>query len=312
MFTYAFKSLLSKERFLSNRIRSTHVFFFCFIFSLFLINSIVAQEVSDLESDEEQISQGDEYFTGVTPFSSSVWNAVRMDVKLESGLRNYVFREAYLIEADRRMFSREGRMFMVPLDDLASTQARTLSPLRREAEERMRRDYAETVSSIVINKGVPEYVFQMLGLYKLKEGLRKIEKMVSLDVAVTATSAQAPGVEGSAAIVVPNLKPWRLKGDFLSTQKSYKMSFTNTIWSLDLQGGYTSNKNDRLLARLSARWGRYYQDNSYYILTDLFVSSFSMFFKEDLSIGYSVSKKTDEALNKTNTLYQGVGLAYVF
>ncbi len=196
--------------------------------------------------------------------------------------------------------------------EIKSTLERPIRDTSDSAEERMRRDYAESVSSIVINKGVPEYVFQMLGLYKLKEGLRKIEKMVSLDVAVTATSAQAPGVEGSAAIVVPNLKPWRLKGDFLSTQKSYKMSFTNTVWSLDLQGGYTSNKNDRLFARLSARWGRYYQDNSYYILTDLFVSSISMFFKEDLSIGYSVTKRTDEALNKAGSLYQGVGLAYVF
>lgn len=266
--------------------------FYCLIFP-----------ISQLGAQSRDIMSGtDEYFVGVTPLSPSVWNSFSHDVQEESQLRDYLFREAYLVEAQGDYLGREGRFFTVPTDDLSSTQRKILSPYFRQEEEDARREYAEAVTGVVVNKGVPEYMIHLLGLQKLREGVKKIEKAVAVDITL-----------GAAAN--PNdrhYKPWKLKTTFLPFQRSYKVGLTNSIFSWDVQGGYTSQKGDMLFSVFSTRYGRFVQSNIYQVLTQTGYASLSFFVTPELSVSTAFRNefKNDTATPDTTT--QTAGLHYVF
>lgn len=264
-------------------------------FAFCLCSPLIAQERGIL-------SGGDEYFVGYTPLSPSVWNSFSEEVKDESQLNNYLFREAYLVEAQNDYLGREGRFFTVPTDDLSSTQRKILSPYFRQEEEDARREYAEAVSGVVVNKGVPEYMLHLLGLQKLREGVRKIEKAVAVDVTI--------GPEAS-----PNdrhYRPWKMRTTFLPFQRSYKVGLTNEMFSWDIQGGYTSQKSDMLFSVFSTRYGRFLQSNMYQVLTQTGYASLSFFVTPDLSISTAFRNEFKDDTATPDTTMQTAGLHYVF
>ncbi len=252
--------------------------------------------------DEGNLTGSDEYFVGLTPLSPSVWNTFSEEPKEESQLRDYLFREAYLVEAQEDYLGREGRFFTIPTDDLTSTQRKILSPYFRQEEEDARREYAEAVSSVVVNKGVPEYMLQLLGLQKLREGVQKIEKAVAVDVTLGAPASPNDR----------NYKPWKLKTTFLPFQRSYKVGLTNSIFSWDVQGGYTSQKSDMLFTVFSIRYGRFLQSNMYQILTQTGYASLSFFVQPNLSLTTAFRNEFKDDIKTPDTTAQTVGLSYIF
>lgn len=252
--------------------------------------------------DEGKMSGSDEYFVGYTPLSPSVWNSFSQEPQEESQLRDYLFREAYLVEAQSDYLGREGRFFSVPTDDLTSTQRKILSPYFRQEEEDARREYAEAVSGVVINKGVPEYMLQLLGLQKLREGVKKIEKAVAVDVVI------GPAAKENDR----NYKPWKLRTTFLPFQRSYKVGITNTVFSWDVQGGYASQKGDMLFSVFSMRYGRFLQSNMYQVLTHTAYSSLSFFVQPNLSLTTAFRNEFKDDVETTDTTSQTVGLSYIF
>lgn len=248
-----------------------------------------------------KISGSDQYFVGYTPLSPSVWNAFSEEPTEESQLRDYLFREAYLVEAQNDYLGREGKMFTVPTDDLTSTQRRILSPYQRQEEEDARREYAEAVTSVVVNKGVPEYALQLLGLQKLREGVKKIEKAVAVDV-----------VLGSPPENQRNWNPWKFRTAFLPFQRSYKMGLTNSIVSWDVQGGYTSNESDMLFTTVSFRWGRFLQSNVYQFVNYAGYTSLSFFIQPNMSVTAALRNEFKDDKDTPDTTTQSLGFSYIF
>ncbi len=268
------------------------------ILSLVLFAPLLAQD----KAPEGKISGvTDEYFDGYTPMSPAVWNSFTQEPESQSQLRDYLFREAYLADANTDYLGREGKMFTIPTDDLSSTQRRLLSPYSRHEEEVARRNYAETVTGVVVNKGVPEYMLQLLGLQKLREGVKKIEKAVAVDVVIGTPS--------------PNLrhaKPWKFKTALLPMQRSLKVGIGNTILNWEVQGGYTANKGDMLYSTLSARWGRFLQSNTYQAVTSVGYSTLSFFISPDMSVSTSIRNEFKDDKDTPDTLTESVGFAYIF
>lgn len=267
------------------------------VFALAFITVLHAQEAAKAPD----IAGSDEYFVGYTPMSPSVWNSYSEEPQTESKLREYLFREAYLAEAQNDYLGREGRMFTIPTDDLTSTQRKILSPYQKKEEEDGRREYAEAVTSVVVNKGVPEYALQLLGLQKLREGVKKIEKAIAVDVTI-----------GKPPANPRNYKPWKFRTTFLPFQRSYKLTFTNTIWSWDVQGGYTTNKGDMLFTTVSARWGRFLQSNMYQFMTSTGYSSLSYFVTPNLSLTTAFKNEFQDDEATLGTTSQIAGLNYIF
>lgn len=260
-----------------------------------------AQEEKQQVLIGESLYGASEHFDGITPLSPSVWNTYNVEPVVDSDLAKYLFRDAYLADADRKLLKTESRMFTVPLDDLASTQRRTLSPFMREEEEIARRNYAESVSQIAISKGAPEYLLQLLGLQKLREGVKKIEKAVSLDITVS-----------TPKVITKQTRPWHFRGIFLPYQRSYRTGFTNSIWIMDVQGGWTKSRGDQLYLEVAARWSKYFQGNTYQIFTRTFTTSFAYFINSDFSISASISKDTRKSFKDMKSTTEAVGVSYVF
>ena len=256
--------------------------------------------------EDESFFRTEQNFSGLTPLSPSVWNSYNEEIRGSTEVGKYLFREAYLLEADRKAIQSESRMFTVPMDDLSSTQRRILSPFRREEEERQRRDYAESVSAIVVNKGLPEYVIQVLGFQKLREGVKKVERSVALDVTLSSPKVAADGS------IQQDKHPWRYRGIALPYQRSYRMGLTNSIWTIDVQGGGSAAKGDRLYTEISARWSRYLQSNTYQFLTSTAISSFSYFFSDDLSVSYSYLNEIRNQASTPDVSKQSIGFNYIF
>lgn len=259
-------------------------------------------DTNELENDntDRNFHGSVEQFDGLTPMSPSVWNTYNQEPTVDSDLAKYIFRDAYLIDADRSLLQTDSRMFTVPLDDLASTQRRALSPLMSEREEEARRNYAEAVTRIAVSKGVAEYMLQLLSLQKLRESVKTVERAVSLDMTISKPSSD------------PSIHPWRFRGIFLPYQRSYKTGFTNSIWSLDVQGGWTQSQGDQLFTAVSARWGKYLQSNTFQIFTKLFSSSFTYFLKEDLALTFATSKDFSQLGSATAGTTQAIGTSYIF
>ena len=263
---------------------------------LALIAPIFAQD-----EGEGQISGSDEYFVGYTPMSPSVWNSFSEDPVGESQLRDYLFREAYLVDAQNDYLGREGKFFTVPTDDLTSTQRKILSPYQRQEEEDARREYAEAVTGVVVNKGLPEYMLQLLGLQKLREGVKKIEKAVAVDVTL-----------GTPPANQRRYKPWKFRTTFLPFQRSYKLTLTDSVWSWDVQGGYTSQQSDMLFTTVSARFGRFLQSNIYQVLTYTGYSSLSFFIRSNLSVSVAIRNEFKDDKDTEDTTTESAGLNYIF
>lgn len=268
--------------------------------------SFLQRNPQSYSTEENSFFQTQQNFAGVTPLSPSVWNTYHEEIQSETDLDRYILREAYLLEADRKVTQKESRMFSIPLDDLSSTQRRILSPFRREEEERQRRDYAESVSIIAANKGLPEYVIQVLGFQKLREGMKKVERAVALDATLSTTKVTNDGS------LKKDLRPWRYRGTLLVFQRSYRMGITNSIWSFNLQGGDASAKGDKLYAEISARWSRYVQSNTYQFLTTTAVSSFSYFFQDDFSVSFSYINELKNQPSTPDVNKQTLGFNYIF
>jgi hypothetical protein len=269
--------------------------------------SFLQRNPQSYSTEENSFFQTQQNFAGLTPLSPSVWNTYHEEIQSETDLDRYILREAYLLEADRKVTQKESRMFSIPLDDLSSTQRRILSPFRREEEERQRRDYAESVSIIAANKGLPEYVIQVLGFQKLREGMKKVERAVALDATLSTTK-----VTNDDGSLKKDLRPWRYRGTLLVFQRSYRMGITNSIWSFNLQGGDASAKGDKLYAEISARWSRYVQSNTFQFLTTTAISSFSYFFQDDFSVSFSYLNELKNQPSTPDVNKQTLGFNYIF
>jgi hypothetical protein len=286
--------------------------FFASLSSLILFSkttfqpTLLQRSPQSYSKEENSFFRTEQHFSGFTPLSPSVWNSYNEELKASTEVGKYLFREAYLLEADRRALQTERRVFTVPMDDLSSTQRRILSPFKREEEERQRRDYAESVSAIVLNKGLPEYVVQVLGFQKLREGVKKVERAVALDVTLS-----NPKVTNDGSIQ-QDKNPWRYRGIALPYQRSYRMGLTNSIWTIDVQGGGSAIKGDRLYAEVTARWSRYLQSNTYKVLTSTAISSFSFFFSDDLSVSYSYLNEIRNQTSTPDVSKQSIGFNYIF
>ncbi len=261
---------------------------------------------SNSSQDDSFFRNSEDSFAGLTPLSPSVWNSYNEEIRGDTDVGKYLFREAYLVEADRKSIRTDSRMFTVPMDDLSSTQRRILSPFRREEEERQRRDYAESVSAIVVNKGLPEYVIQVLGFQKLREGVKKVERAVALDVTLSAPKSSADGTPQR------DQYPWRYRGIALPFQRSYRMGLTNSIWTFDVQGGAASSKGDKLYAEISARWSRYVQSNTYQFMTNTAITSFAVFLKDDLSLSVSYLNEIKNQASTPDVSKESIGFNYIF
>jgi hypothetical protein len=254
-----------------------------------------------LHAEDGKISGSEEVFVGYTPMSPSVWNSFSDETANQSQLRDYLFREAYLEDANHEYLSKEGKMFTIPTDDLASTQRRMLSPYQREEEEDSRRDYAETITSVIKNKGVPEYMLQLLGMQKAHEGVKKIEKAVAIDAPL-----------GKPNPSQRHARDWKFRTAFLPFQRSYKLGITNSIYTWDVQGGYTSSKGDYLFSTISARWGRFLQANTYQIFTNVGYSTLSFFMKPNMSLSFSLRREFKDDPKTAGTTIESVGYNYIF
>ncbi len=268
--------------------------------------SLLQRSPQSYSKEENSFFRTEQNFSGLTPLSPSVWNSYNEEIRASTEVGKYLFREAYLLEADRKILRTDSRMFSISMDDLSSTQRRILSPFRREEEERQRRNYAESISAIVMNKGLPEYVIQVLGFQKLREGVKKVERAVALDVTLSSSKVAQDGS------IQQDKNPWRYRGIALPYQRSYRMGLTNSIWTIDVQGGGSAVKGDRFYAEISARWSRYLQSNTYQFLTTTAISSFSYFFSDDLSMSYSYLNEIRNQSSTPDAIKQSVGFNYIF
>jgi len=264
------------------------------------IFAVLAVFFSPLHAEEGKNSKNDEYFVGYTPLSPSVWDSFTQEPVDQSRFRDYLFREAYLVDANNTYLKDQGKMFTIPTDDLSSTQRRLLSPYSKDEEEKSRRDYAEAVSSVVVNKGVPEYMLQLLGLQKLQEGVKKIEKAVSVDTTISKVTNER------------HSEPWKFKSTFLPYQRSYMMGVGNGIWNWKVQGGYTTNKGDQLYSVISLRYGKFLQANTYQMITYTGYSTLSYFIHPNLSLTGSFRRQFKYDATIPDTLLESVGMNYIF
>jgi len=157
-----------------------------------------------------------------------------------------------------------------------------------------------------VNKGLPEYVIQVLGFQKLREGVKKVERAVALDVTLSSPKSSSDGT------LKRDQHPWRYRGIALPFQRSYRMGLTNSIWTFDVQGGAASAKGDKLYAELSARWSRYLQSNTYQFLTSTAITSFSYFLKDDISVSFSYLNEIKNQASTPDVSKESIGFNYIF